>query len=220
MLIDRRLSDKLKEVIINNRINVKRFIDFLLFDMYRQGKDQLYTFLHTYEDYLKLCKSYYGNIPDKYPKFLETQHNQILAKVTELENIKSESPEFAEIMMNSENYAYFNPFESFVIRMPKESCELVEEGSKLSHCVSSYIEKVNRGDCIVVFMRKKETPDEPYLTVEIIQDRSVSQVEGLCRRTELTEEEIHFLNQWAKNKHLKLTAANVPVLKKERKKAC
>lgn len=220
VMIDRRLSDKLKELIINNRINVKRFIDFLLFDMYRQGKAHLTRFLHTYEDYLELCKSYYGNIPDKYPKFLETQHNQILAKVTELESIKSESPEFAEIMMNSENYAYFNPFKSFVIRMPKESGELVEEGSKLSHCVSSYVEKVNRGDCIVVFMRKKETPDEPYLTVEILPDRSVPQVEGLCRRTELTEEEIHFLNQWAKNKHLKLTAANVPVLKKERKKAC
>ena len=220
ILVNRRLSDSMKNIIKSNRMDVKRTIDYILFDMYRQGKSRLDQFMHTYEDYLSLYMSYCGNIPDKYPKYLETQHNQICSKVKEIEGIKSSSPEFAEVMMNSENYTYNNPFESFVIRMPKESMELVEEGNKLSHCVSSYVEKVNRGDCIVVFMRKRETPDEPYLTVEILPDRSVPQVEGLCRRTELTEEEIHFLNQWAKNKHLKLTASNVPVIKKERKKAC
>ena len=114
-----------------------------------------------------------------------------------------------------EDFTYQNPLDKFKIVMPKESSELIEEGSFLGHCVASYIEKVVAGDCLVVFMSEKESLETPYLTVEILPDRTVPQVEGLNKRSELTEDEILFLNRWAKNKNLKITAKNAIMDKKK-----
>jgi len=195
-------------------LNVRRFIDYILFDLYKQGKSTIN--LTTYGDYLKQEYEYYGKVKDKYPKALETAHKIISQKTVEKSKLKGESPKFAEIMSECEDFSYQNPIDKFKILMPTISLDLVDEGQYLCHCVASYVEKVNNGDCIVVFMREKENDDIPYLTIEILSDRSVSQVEGMNKRSELTEEEILFINRWAKFKHLKVTAQNA-VLKKSKK---
>lgn len=188
-------------------LNPRRFIDYILFDLYKQGKR---TFnMVTYIDYLNQCNNYYnGKITEKYPKYLETAHKIISQKVIEKARLKESSPKFAEIMSECESFAYQNTIDEFKIIMPTESVDLVEEGQYLCHCVASYVDKVNNGDCLVVFMRRKAEEDVPYLTIEILPDRTVPQVEGMNKRSELTEDEIIFINRWAKFKHLKITASN------------
>lgn len=187
-------------------LNPKRFIDYILFDLYRQGKDALN--LTTYRDYLRQEMELYGKVRDKYPAALETAHQIISQKRIEKERLKNDSPKFSEIMMECEDFSYQNSLDKFKIIMPGKSLDLVEEGRFLCHCVASYIEKVNNGDCLVVFMREKENVEVPYLTIEILPNRSVPQVEGMNKRSELTEDEILFINRWAKFKHLKITAEN------------
>lgn len=58
-------------------------------------------------------------------------------------------------------------------------------------------------------MRLKEDKETPYLTIEILPDRSVPQVEGMNKRSELTKEEVDFIKKWAKARSLKITADNV-----------
>lgn len=195
-------------------LDTRRFIDYILFDLYKQG--QQYIDLNTYNDYLRQSMNYYGKIKEKYPKSLATEHQIISSKIAEKERLKASSPKFAEIMEETEDFSYRNPLDKFAIVMPKQSSELVDEGQYLCHCVASYVEKVNNGDCIVVFMRLKEQEDVPYLTIEILPDRSVPQVEGMSKRSELTEEEILFINRWAKFKHLKITAPNAIMSKKKK----
>lgn len=195
-------------------LDTRRFIDYILFDLYKQGKQ--YLDLNTYNDYLHQSMNYYGKIKEKYPKSLATEHQIISSKVAEKERLKASSPKFAEIMEETEDFSYRNPLDKFAIVMPKQSSELVDEGQYLCHCVASYVEKINNGDCIVVFMRLKEQEDVPYLTIEILPDRSVPQVEGMSKRSELTEEEILFINRWAKFKHLKITAPNAIMSKKKK----
>lgn len=161
---------------------------------------------------------FYGKVRDKYPASLETAHQIISQKVNEKQKLKSDSPKFAEIMMESEDFSYQNSIDKFKIVMPEKSLDLVEEGRYLCHCVASYIEKVNNGDCIVVFMREKENVELPYLTIEILPNRSVVQVEGMNKRSELSEEEILFINRWAKSKHLKVAAGNAIMTKEMKKK--
>lgn len=211
-LYDCRVSlEKFKEY----NLDLRRTIDYLFFDLYKQGKR--YTDIRNYIDYLNMCMSYEGKIRDKYPKHLDTAHRIIALKVNEKAKLSEYSPIFAETMSEAEDFTYQNPLDKFKIVMPKESKELIEEGSVLGHCVASYIEKVNAGDCIVVFMREKENIETPYLTVEILPDRTIPQVEGLNKRSELTEDEILFLNRWAKNKNLKITAQNAIMDKKKLK---
>lgn len=187
-------------------LNARRFIDYMLFDFYKQGKKEVN--IRTYKDYLEQQIQYFGRISEKYPKYFETEHQVLSMKINEKSRYLKDSPKFMEIMDECENFEYYNSIDKFRIIMPKQSSELVEEGIKLCHCVASYVEKVNNGDCIVVFMRTMDEPDEPYLTIEILPDRQVPQIEGKNRRRDLTEDEISFIERWVKNKHLKLTAEN------------
>ena len=199
-------EDELQRVIKEYNLDVKRVIDYLLFDMYKQGFQ--YVNPGNYIDYLDQSYAYYGKIKEKYPKNLMTDHHIISMKVRQKAALATSSAKFAEIMSETEDFTYQNTVDKYKILMPEDSMDLVEEGSYLCHCVASYVDKVNAGDCIVVFMREKDAEDVPYLTVEILPDRSVPQIEGMNKRRDLTEDEIIFIHHWAKFKHLKITADN------------
>lgn len=188
-------------------LNTRRFIDYILFDLYKQGATG--SVLTTYYDYLSMSEDYYGTVKEKYPKALLTEHMILSAKINEKASISKNSEQFETVMNECENFGYSTLTDKFVIVMPKESIELVEEGQTLCHCVASYVDKVVANDCIVVFMRLKEDKETPYLTIEILPDRSVPQVEGMNKRSELTQEEIDFIKKWAKARSLKVTADNV-----------
>lgn len=188
-------------------LNMRRFIDYILFDLYKQGCAN--NILRTYNDYLNMSQEYYGYVKEKYPKTLMTDHNILSLKLIEKRKISQNSNEFEKIMNDCENFAYQTLTDRFIISMPKVSMDLVDEGQQLNHCVASYVDKVVNGDCIVVFMREKENPDDSYLTIEILPDRSVSQIEGLNKRRDLTNEEQDFIIKWSKARHLKITAENI-----------
>ena len=47
--------------------------------------------------------------------------------------------------------------------------EIIMEGRILHHCVGgdNYLRKHNNGETAILFLRKVESPDEPYYTIEI-----------------------------------------------------
>ena len=195
------------EIAAKYNVNIRRLTDYLLFDLYKQGQQCVNTI--TYNDYLEQSAKYYGKVKEKFPKSLNTAHQIISEKVREKTRMGEGFTFFEEIMSESEDFSYHNNADKFLIRMPEKAVELIDEGEHLCHCVASYIEKVNNGDCTVVFMRRTEEPDVSYLTIEILPDRSVSQVEGMNKRSTLTEDEIKFIKKWTKRKHLKIIAGNV-----------
>lgn len=65
--------------------------------------------------------------------------------------------------------------------LPGALDDFIREGEKLQHCVGSgYPEKVQSGDSLVIFVRRAERKEEPFVTVELNLRRgvSVSQVYG------------------------------------------
>lgn len=52
------------------------------------------------------------------------------------------------------------------IRPPHELDELKIEGETLHHCVATYIDKVAKGETMILFIRKESEPDKPYYTLE------------------------------------------------------
>lgn len=192
------------------KLNGRRAIDYVLFDLYKQGYKGN---IHTYLDYLNMSKKYYGYVKEKYPQALLSEHNILAAKIREKNGISEKSTDFENVMNETENFSYTPSINKFAIIMPKTANDMVDEGQRLNHCVSSYIDKVINKDCVVVFMREKKSLEESYLTIEILPDRSVRQIEGKNKRCELTKEEQEFILKWAKVKHLKITAQNVEIKK-------
>lgn len=52
------------------------------------------------------------------------------------------------------------------IIIPKSGDEIKEEGRILHHCVGTYVERVARGETLILFVRKEAEPDVPYFTLE------------------------------------------------------
>lgn len=70
----------------------------------------------------------------------------------------------------------------FLIRLPIKLSEIVEEGSKLSHCVGGYTDRHASGSTTILFLRKKSEADKPFYTIECHGDPkmgfTVSQIHG------------------------------------------
>lgn len=64
-----------------------------------------------------------------------------------------------------------------ILRVPQSADEIKEEGSKLHHCVGTYVERVARGETMILFIRKDSDPDTPYYTLEW-QNNQVVQCRG------------------------------------------
>lgn len=61
--------------------------------------------------------------------------------------------------------------------LPKNGEEIVAEGRALHHCVGTYVERVAKGETMILFIRRMEKPEEPYFTLEF-QDGKVIQCRG------------------------------------------
>ena len=93
----------------------------------------------------------------------------------------------------------------FIIKVPEKPEDIVIEGSELHHCVASYVPKIANGMTNIVFVRRKEKPDEPFFTVEVDNNKIIQQVHGLSNcNISAVEGLLDFVEEWAKKKHLKI----------------
>jgi len=84
----------------------------------------------------------------------------------------------------------------YLIRLPRDSFEIGNEGSILRHCVDSYIESMAKKQTIILLVRKISEPDKPYYTVEY-NNQMVRQCRGFCNAN-APAEVTKFLEKWLK----------------------
>lgn len=89
--------------------------------------------------------------------------------------------------------------DKFQILLPKEPRDLVEEGAKMHHCVGSYINKVQEGECYIVFIRKKENLEKPYITAQIKPSGEIGQYYLAYDRCISSKEDKEFKAAYAKH---------------------
>lgn len=56
---------------------------------------------------------------------------------------------------------------NYCVKIPYAAQDLIREGSEMKHCVGRYIDKVANNTTYIVFIRKKNDPDTPYITGEV-----------------------------------------------------
>lgn len=155
----------------------------------------------AYYDYLEMREELGYDMTNEvylYPKNLKEKHDQMVkernARRDQLHGEKK-CREYPDI---SKRYGklfkkYGMQFEGYVIRPARDAAEIVNEGRKLHHCVGgdNYLRKHNRGETTILFLRKMETPDIPYYTIEI-RDTEIMQWYGI--RDSKPDKEI--IEQW------------------------
>lgn len=131
---------------------------------------------HTYLDYLIAC-NYLGldmsieknRLPHDFKHWHDVRIDEYhTAKALKDEEERKEfyekfskvAEKYSELQYNG-NYAY-------IVIIAKSPAELIREGDKLNHCVGKmgYDQKFVREDSLIFFVRTKENPNEPFVTVE------------------------------------------------------
>ena len=72
-------------------------------------------------------------------------------------------------------YRYSYKTEKYLIRPARSAIEIVREGRVLHHCVGgdNYLSGHNNGKSYILFLRKKSEAEEPYITIEIRENKIV-----------------------------------------------
>lgn len=105
---------------------------------------------------------------DKYPKHFLTTHRIACRNYNRL---KEEYKE--EDFKKRINKAYEYVYKDYKFIYPSCIQDIKDEAVAQSNCVASYIDRVINGNCHVMFLRKKESPDTSLVTLEIVNNRIV-----------------------------------------------
>ena len=139
------------------------------------------------------------NSANKYPADLKKEHDELNKKIEVVKN-KNKDKKILDNSRKYEKYIYFN--DSFLICPCRCSEELIEESRALNHCVKQYIDRVFRNETAIFFIRKKEEPNSPYVTLEL-KKKKITQCYGKndCIPNEQVKK---FVKKWADKYKFKL----------------
>lgn len=197
-----------KQLLNYNGVNIMRTLRYVEKQAKKYPK-QRKVIISDIVDYWGMMKKLKEDITDeriRYPQNLIRAHDVAMSRI---EYKKSQEKQEQFIKRTSELEKYIYESNGYIIRPAASHIELVNEGKALNHCVARYSNKHAKGDTAIFFIRRAETPEVSYFTLEFDEKNLiVRQNRGLnnCSRT---DEIRRFEDEWLK--HIK-------ALGKERKK--
>ena len=201
-------------------ITLKDMVDYIESVYFDQGCpcDEA---IKQWKDYLRNFQALYGRDPktrdEKYPDSLKKAHD-----VTAMQNnFRAVMGSYVEENLSAvyEKWKHLE-FEDgrYCIILPKESREIAVEGIQQHHCVSGYISSVINGECLILFLRKKDEADRSFFTLEYDLEGNLQQIKGHHNRLihDLTnvgqqKDIIDFLRKWGKKNRINVEADGVEV---------
>ena len=161
--------------------------------------DRANMVLSHYKDYILMGGKLGYDFTDTFvlfPKHLPEAHDS----ASKLTNIKK-NEEYDKLIKEAykgllEQYRFTK--NGLTLIPPKTAKEIVKEGHTLHHCVHSYVERVAKGNCVILFIRETANIKQPFYTLEI-RNEEVIQIHGE-RHCSPTPEVEKFLEQWKKRK--------------------
>jgi hypothetical protein len=186
-------SYKISQILAEAEFKLSTFIEYLFSQSVKEGwGDDLNVWLDTWRDSLMLQKNMYGKIQNKYPENLRTYHDTLAyhdRKRRGLQNVEG----FESMVKRNTKYEYTGY--KFSIVVPKSTTDVIDEGTRLAHCVAGYIPSMASGDTNIFFCRKNNALDTPYVTVEVTSEKQLGQVKGRFNSTP-SDDTLDFINQW------------------------
>lgn len=175
-----------------------KFMDYVCEEAVNQGFKTLNSFMGELRDYLDMCISM-DIKPTLYSSYLKQTHD-----ITSRNYEVKLTEEQAEMFENA--YKDFKSFitedKTYSIIRPKNADDVKHEGSALNHCVASYISKILKRNCLIVFLRKTKDTDKPLVTIEI-ESNAIVQARGASNRS-ITEDEYKAICEYSKKNKLKV----------------
>ena len=135
----------------------------------KQQRQDPRLFVRDYYDYLITCKKL--SIPltseNRFPQSLMAAHDEV-AILYNKEKSKDKNIRFKKLYKElSSNYPDLS-IDGLLFILPKSPTELTHEGEAQHNCVGRlYIDRMLERQSVIMFIRKKEAPHTPFITLEI-----------------------------------------------------
>lgn len=159
-----------------------------------------------WRDYLGACKSIDMDMTDRhvlYPRALKTEHDIVMSKQKFIAD-ESLNDDFVKSVDKYRFLEYHK--DDYFIKVPESMQSMFEEGRKLNHCCGRYVDDVIDKQAFILFLRRKDNPDTPFLSIEVSPDMTVHQVRGVNDTYVSVHKDAKainmFLQSWARMKHL------------------
>ena len=80
--------------------------------------------------------------------------------------------------LDEERQVYNYEDDNFIIRLPKDCAEIINEGSHQHICIGGYASRHSIGDTNLFFLRKKGAEDVPFYAIEMNNQKNITQIHG------------------------------------------
>lgn len=112
-------------------------------------------------DYASMMKTISPKF-DKYPRHFLTTHKIACRNYNRMKKEFSE-----ELFKEKINKQYECSFGDYIFIYPESTQDIKDEAASQNNCVASYIDKVIDGKCHILFLRKRNKPNESLVTIEV-----------------------------------------------------
>jgi hypothetical protein len=96
------------------------------------------------------------------------------------ERLRKEDEKRKKVDEVRKHYEYED--ENFIIRLPRDVNEIVDEGTTQSICIGGYTTRHSLGETNLFFLRQKSRPNVPFYAIEMNNNKQIVQIHGLCNR--------------------------------------
>lgn len=168
------------------------FKEYMLYDSVHLGYAlDAYEFLSIWRDTLEMEYQLYGKLTEKYPKNLPTLHNQLSYKCKVMQQQIDEQKFNAQCERTA---AYEGEYKGYVFIAPKKRQDFYDEATAQGNCLAGYVGAFTDGRCMIMFMRKKKTPDKSYITVKL--NEGILSDAKYARNANVAQHEMLILQEW------------------------
>ena len=129
--------------------------------------DDMYYVINELYDYAKMM-SEISNKFEKYPRNFLTTHKIACRNYNRMKQKFSEY-RFKQRICKDYEYQY----KDYVFLYPDSTQDIKDEAASQNNCVASYIDNVINGGCDILFLRKKDSPKDSLVTIEVRNNKIV-----------------------------------------------
>lgn len=164
-----RMGQTVEELREFCRINAdyKRFKEYTLYQSVQMGYGWKWDdFFTEWDDTLRMQTYVYGKVTDKYPTCLPMTHRQ-LSTMTQIRKIDIDEMKLAKAFETCKVFEGFVWDTDLKVVAPASRQDILNEATRQSNCLASYMNNIIDGRSIILFVRKKDDIEASHITMEL-----------------------------------------------------
>jgi hypothetical protein len=188
-------DESLKELIVEYRYDMKRFLIYLCYLSDYEAMD-IGKGIGILRDYARMMSTMQDKYL-KYPRNLHTTHDIVIKNFNNAKK-KYNNELFRKVIETQ--YKYEWKYKDYIILVPEFTEDVQNEGCSLRHCVGGYIDSIIEKRTKILFLRNIYNWEESLITLEV-RDEKLVEARGFANR-QANAIEKNILEKWCKVKNI------------------